>query len=249
MPDSNLETLLNEFVDSLSRLEPKATTPTGEALAAPVPIQAGQQEAITNSLSTAAPGRLTGSPPPPQPSATLAAVESPELVIQLIDQMAQLRATGQGHIDGLLENTKALADSSASRASSSTQQTVVNAAKSFGLSALGSPVISLIEGIAGLFKHDPPPAQALTKFDFPAPVNFQGAVSPNGQLSAYDYNASGQIRPYGQPLAAQGANTNVTVQVQAFDSKSFMDHSGEIAQAVRQALLQNHALSDVVNDL
>ena len=33
------------------------------------------------------------------------------------------------------------------------------------------------------------------------------------------------------------------------DSQSFLDHSYEIAQAVRQAMLNSHALNDVVNDL
>lgn len=42
---------------------------------------------------------------------------------------------------------------------------------------------------------------------------------------------------------------HVTVQVQAIDSRSFMDHSEEIARAVREAMLHSHALNDVVVDL
>lgn len=41
----------------------------------------------------------------------------------------------------------------------------------------------------------------------------------------------------------------VTIQVQAMDSRSFLDHSAEIAQAVREAMLNMHALNDVVNDI
>jgi hypothetical protein len=38
------------------------------------------------------------------------------------------------------------------------------------------------------------------------------------------------------------------VQVQAMDSRSFLDHSDEIARAVREAMLNAHALNDVVNE-
>jgi hypothetical protein len=34
--------------------------------------------------------------------------------------------------------------------------------------------------------------------------------------------------------------------VNAIDSKSFIDHSDAIAEAVRQALLNSHALGDVI---
>jgi hypothetical protein len=42
---------------------------------------------------------------------------------------------------------------------------------------------------------------------------------------------------------------NILVQVQAMDSQSFMDHSHEIAQAVRQAMLNMNSLNDVILDL
>jgi hypothetical protein len=42
---------------------------------------------------------------------------------------------------------------------------------------------------------------------------------------------------------------NILVQVHAMDSQSFMDHSQEIAQAVRQAMLNMHSVNDVMSDL
>jgi hypothetical protein len=39
------------------------------------------------------------------------------------------------------------------------------------------------------------------------------------------------------------------VQVQAMDSRSFMDHSHDIATAVREAVLNMHSLNDVISDL
>ena len=43
--------------------------------------------------------------------------------------------------------------------------------------------------------------------------------------------------------------TQVTVNVQAMDSRSFLDRSHDIAQAVREAMLNMHSINDVVNDL
>jgi len=45
------------------------------------------------------------------------------------------------------------------------------------------------------------------------------------------------------------APIHVTVQVQAMDSRSFLEHSEDIARAVRTAVLHSHALNDVLNEL
>lgn len=75
-----------------------------------------------------------------------------------------------------------------------------------------------------------------------------GAVSnPNGSVNtapsgADDINAAA--------VAATKTNaTNVTVNIQAMDSQSFLDRSHDIAQAVREAMLNMHSINDVVNDL
>lgn len=41
----------------------------------------------------------------------------------------------------------------------------------------------------------------------------------------------------------------ITVQVQAMDSQSFLDRSQDIAQAVRHAMLNSHPVNDVISDL
>ena len=48
---------------------------------------------------------------------------------------------------------------------------------------------------------------------------------------------------------ARGGSTQITVQVQAMDSQSFLDHSDDIAQAVRQAMLQSSVLNDVIREV
>jgi hypothetical protein len=59
----------------------------------------------------------------------------------------------------------------------------------------------------------------------------------------------GSPYPGGKSPSAQPQGHNILVQVQAMDSQSFMDHSEEIAQAVRQAMLNLNSLNDVILDL
>ena len=44
------------------------------------------------------------------------------------------------------------------------------------------------------------------------------------------------------------APAQITVQVQAMDSQSFLDHSADIAMAVRQAMLESSVLNDVIRE-
>ena len=46
-----------------------------------------------------------------------------------------------------------------------------------------------------------------------------------------------------------GTAQQITVQVQAMDSQSFLDHSDDIAQAVRQAMLNMNSINDVITNL
>ena len=52
--------------------------------------------------------------------------------------------------------------------------------------------------------------------------------------------------PRAQPAASA---TQITVQVQAMDSQSFLDHSDDIAMAVRQAMLESTTLNDVIREV
>ena len=68
----------------------------------------------------------------------------------------------------------------------------------------------------------------------------QPARSAGGELENPAWPAPGAAPVYAPA---------VTVQVQAMDSRSFMDHSDEIARAVREAILNSHALGSVVSEL
>jgi hypothetical protein len=72
-------------------------------------------------------------------------------------------------------------------------------------------------------------------------VDATGGESTGGQLAGSDYGGNG--------LPRAQTTSNVTVQVNAMDSRSFLDRSGDIAAAVRQAILSNHSINDVLSEL
>jgi hypothetical protein len=88
----------------------------------------------------------------------------------------------------------------------------------------------------------------LTKFTLPPSIQANGGMSESGgQAFAVD-NPQGGL-PRATPTGGQvSAPAQITVQVQAMDSQSFLDHSNDIAQAVRQAMLQSSVLNDVVRE-
>lgn len=115
---------------------------------------------------------------------------------------------------------------------------------STGLSGLST----LISGLTRLFSSQSSSAPpAFPVFRLPAAQAYEGAL-------AGPRSAAGDVR-YGatslsERVPASGLSTgSITVQVQAMDSKSFMDHSDAIASAVRKAMLESHSLNGVISDL
>jgi hypothetical protein len=132
----------------------------------------------------------------------------------------------------------------------------------------GMGVVPLIVGLLGLFEGGGTPAPPpLVKYAMPDPIYFEGADIGSDAMGA-DYDQTGMPRAYsaapnrasaqaggiavpgGAASPAAGAPApQITVNVQAMDSRSFLDHSSEIAQAVRDAMLNLNSINDVVNDL
>ncbi len=120
----------------------------------------------------------------------------------------------------------------------------------FSLASLfggGFGLSSLIGGLAGLFgggNSAPPP---LMPFLIPPSVQFQGGIDGpgGGGLTAAYWGQNGMPRPVGSGSQAQ-AGPQVTVQVNAMDTQSFLNRSSDIAAAVRQALLNSNSLNDVI---
>ena len=139
--------------------------------------------------------------------------------------------------------------------SPNTGNSVVSAVSKVFTSGLG--LVPLVSGLLGLFGGGSEPPPPLVKYTMPEPIYFQGADIGSNILGA-DYDQTGMVRAY-EPSPASGsaaggshvANTTpqISVNVQAMDARSFLDHSNEIAQAVRQAMLNLNSLNDVVSDL
>jgi uncharacterized phage infection (PIP) family protein YhgE len=169
-------------------------------------------------------------------------------VSSLATQMTSLGSIQQTQVAAIQDNTQALAQNSTSKSSSgsSVGSTVGNIASS--LLGGGSILTPILSGLMDLFGigYGGQPAMAATTFQLPAPVQYEGGITGNspGQVTPVSYGAAGQPRPQAASSVQQ-----VNIQVSAIDSQSFLDHSNEIASAVRNALLNSHPLADVITGL
>jgi hypothetical protein len=132
-------------------------------------------------------------------------------------------------------------------------------------------MVPLIVGLLGLFEGGGTPTPpAPVKYAMPDPIYFEGADIGSDTMGA-DYDQMGMPRTYSAAPSgadAQGSRTTaapgsgggggtasgaaapqITVNVQAMDARSFLDHSSEIAQAVRDAMLNLNSINDVVSEL
>ena len=130
----------------------------------------------------------------------------------------------------------------------------------------GLGIVPLVSGLLGLFGGGSSAPVPLERYISPDRLYFTGADATGGIGNA-DYDQFGMPRLYGGmssamtmpansggpvPAAygtASAASPQINVTVQAMDSQSFLDHSSEIAQAVRHAMLNLSSVNDVVTDL
>jgi hypothetical protein len=101
----------------------------------------------------------------------------------------------------------------------------------------------LVRGLIGLFSSDSNDESAATIFptySAPPSVAVEAGLDGSRQFTGISYSGSGLPR---------AAAPVVQVNVQAMDSRSFLDHSNEIARAVKEAMLNSHGLNDVVMEL
>lgn len=136
----------------------------------------------------------------------------------------------------------------------------------------GFGVVPLVGELLGLFGGNSSSQPELLKYQMPSSISFTSAETGGG-LSAAGYDQMGLPRMYdaaggggaktsdggtsgAAPVTGAGttagpgaAAPQITVSVQAMDSQSFLDHSSDIAQAVRSAMLSMSSINDVVNEL
>jgi hypothetical protein len=169
-------------------------------------------------------------------------------------QVAGLVSTNQTLVDTLQNNTAAVQQSAAGQGTGrSTASTVESIASTVFGGGLG--LIPLVSSLVGLFSggsSDAPPA--LTRYAAPAALNLSLADTPgaNNGISSFPgvvYGQNGLPQAAPQSQAPVSPAQQISIQVNALDSQSFMDHSYEIAQAVRSAMLNMNSLNDVVSDL
>ncbi|MGO4884157.1 MAG: hypothetical protein ACLP59_25550 [Bryobacteraceae bacterium] len=174
------------------------------------------------------------------PASSQAATDNQSLIdalgqaTQIID--AQTQATS-ANTDALAQNSQAKSSGGGGGAASD----VLNTASQFlggGLSLM--PLVSLLTGLFGGGSSQPAP---LAAFSLPPSLSLESTT--NNQNVDWGQN--------GLPRSAGGGGSSstqqITVQVQAMDSQSFLDHSDDIAQAVRQAMLNMNPINDVVTNL
>ena len=187
--------------------------------------------------------------------------QSREATEQLSKQIADLVRIAQQQVETTQANTQAM--EAASKGGQATG-TGVDAAKSVGSYLLkGLTLGPLIGGVAKLFGGggSDTTESKLERFSLPEPIRAEAGLSSTGQMYSITRGSGDQPRVVSpiSPTAAlpthaagnggSGAVQNITVNISAMDSKSFMDRSDDIARAVREAMLNSHSLNDVVNDL
>ena len=114
----------------------------------------------------------------------------------------------------------------------------------------GLGIGSLISGLADLFGGGDggTALPALTPYSRPLPIHLDAGFSDASGVSAFGVDAAqgGLPRPITNGAAAA---PQIMIQVQALDSQSFLDHSNDIALAVRQAMLETTVLNDVIREV
>jgi hypothetical protein len=160
-------------------------------------------------------------------------------------QIAQLQSTYQAQASLIAANTQAVQGNTSAQSSHSVGSVAGGIASSlFGGLGLLSPLIS---GIASLFGGNSAPAP-LPVYRAPSPVAINATLNSATPNAAPAQNGEPSSQSGAASLPAPAA-PQVTVNVTAMDSQSFMDHSNDIANAVREAMLNMHPINGVVATL
>ena len=196
--------------------------------------------------------------PAPVAQQTMAVGDTSALLADVISQAREQQSSNPAPIPASQTQAGTQTGSTGSGSTSGTVEKTMLEAEA-GLPLL---IAGLVSAFGGGGASTPAP---LVKYAMPAAVDFQGGES-QGQVSGLDYDQMGAPRSYatagtsgtasgGANGAASGSGSGsgaapqFTFNVQAMDARSFMDRSGDIALAVRDAMLNLNSINDVVNDL
>jgi hypothetical protein len=183
-----------------------------------------------------------------------------EQLTSIADELQQLRAINDALAS---ERSAALSHDAAQGGTQSSGSalgsTLTSTLGAFGGLLGGFGLAPLISGIEGLFSGDSSPVPTLSSYRPPPAINLSAGLNEagDGGLFAADAAQGGLPRPLTNsnaptstsPTSSLGAGQPLTIYVQAMDSKSFLDHSQDIANAVRQAMLETTVLNDVIREV
>ena len=206
------------------------------------------KRSIEETFQAVKPKGLKGIPNPPTIGVGVASNNSDlsTSLSQAGQQIAQLQSAYQQQASLIAANTQAVQGNTSAQSTHSALSAVGGAASSlFGGLGLLSPLIS---GIASLFGGSSTPA-ALPIYRPPAPVAINATLNSATPNTATPGGAAGSGAGTSASTSQAAPAPQVTVNVNAMDSKSFMDHSTDIANAVREAMLNMHPINGVVASL
>lgn len=153
-----------------------------------------------------------------------------EQMVVLAQQVELLRGVQQAQADATTSNTRALVESTAARVVSGVTTAARGALGILG----GGASASWIPSVLRLFGGETEQPQPLSKFVRPDPIRVDARSRREGE----DPQANDALRL-----------PSINVNVQTLDSRSFLEHSNEIATALKRALLDAHSVHDVLGDL
>lgn len=121
---------------------------------------------------------------------------------------------------------------------------------------MASGVGPMVTGLMKIFGSGAPPESLTppTPYQLPPRVSVEAGISRDRAFVPVSYSAAGTARS-AESLTGSGSEravtrpTHIEVNINALDSRSFMDHSDEIARAVRDAMLRSHSINDIVSEI
>ena len=203
-----------------------------------------------------APSLLTAVGPVEQAQGAGTVASATDGVSELADELESLRRqlgateeTARRQADILEQNTRAVLESGSGSGTSAADlaRSAASTVQSSGaLAAFSSPLAGLV---SLLFRRggDSSATSELTPARLPTAIDQSLGISSLSGPAPVTYLADGTPRQITQ--ASPSGASNITVHVQAMDSRSFLDNSDQIASAVREAMLNSHAINDVIGEM
>jgi hypothetical protein len=163
---------------------------------------------------------------------------------QASQEIALLEAQFRQQTAFLQTNLRSLQGNSQAGGGSAVEDIASHFGGGFGGLGLLSPVVSGLLSLfgAGGSKSEPDPLAVYTP-----PPGIQISDTLRDAPTPQTANASPQVTSAAPQVTTAGPQ--ITVHVNAMDSQSFMDRSTDIANAVREAMLNLHPINDVVANL